>query len=301
MIDAIGQQDPLLTQVPAEPVEAQPSQPVEAAETQPAGPVGQPARGPMRALENLLSHAPRDLMKHGTRHIDKLMDRLGFRAQQLAEMTDADTARASVSIELSYQAVRQIDQAGNETFAMQFSLDASFSAFAEGQNGQIGAEQTFSLEGFMGAGNDPKALFEQTFNPPSTADSIVNHAVDRYRQMLENQGAEDTAENRSQYVDLVQSAVDNVAETLREKYADDAEKLDQIDRIARSVAGKLNDFLENGLGEPTSQTDPATAVQQQMWMQLEMTRTVVRTYNPAAGPEETDIDEQQPALLDVAA
>ncbi len=293
MIDSIGQQEMV-------PTQADPARPSREAEQAPAPEAVAARRGPTRALENLLARAPRDLIRHGQKHLGKLMDRLGFRARQLAGVDQAALSATRVQLDFAYQAVRRIDQAGNETYAMQFSLQASMTSLAVDEQGLSGQVQTFSAEGFLASGDDAQALFEQTFNPPTTAESVVNHAVDRYRQMLEDQQAEDTEETRSRFADLVGQAVNSTAETLGEKYAEDPQALARLKDTQKAIAEKLNRFVSDGLASPAP-ASPAAVAQQQMWLHIEATRTQIRSYRPDAALEEAEPDQEQPEQLDVAA
>ena len=296
MIADITQTDP----VTAPPVVEPAAPPVEPQPGAVAAPVGLPDRGPMRALENLLSHAPRDLMKHGERGLDRLLRKIGIKADHLAaSMGDADIAAARVQVEFSYQAVRQIDAAGRETFAMQFSFSASVAAVAAGPDGAVAQVQTLSAEGSFGYGSDPQGLLERTFAPQTTADSVANHALDRYRQMLSEQDADDTAASRAAWADAVTAAVDDTAARLRDKYADRDDLLERIEQIRADVGEQLNRFVEEGLPEAGA-PDAGVQLQQQMWLHLELQRTLVRSY-ASDGAAVEPAPEPEPEAVDAAA
>jgi hypothetical protein len=298
MIDPLGQ--PALSG-PADQTVESPSAEISAPAEQPqTAPLEATPRGPARALENLLAHAPRDLLRHGEKHLGKLMDRLGFRARQLAGVDQAALSATRVQLDFAYQAVRRIDQAGNETFAMQLSLQASMTSLAVDDQGLSGQVRTFSAEAFLASGQDAQALFNQTFNPPTTAESVVNHAADRYRQMLEARQAEDSLENRTRFADRVGQAVDSAAESLAQKYAGNPEALARLEETHQAIAEKLSQFVSGGLSDQAP-ASPAALAQQQMWLQIEATATQFRSYRPDAVLEADDPDDAQPEQLDVAA
>jgi hypothetical protein len=259
----------------------------------------------MRALENLLSHAPRDLMKSREGTLDKLLKQVGVKLDRLAGDGQEAYQAARVQFDFSYRAVREINRVtGDETVAMHVRFNASIQTLQADGSEARSVSMQLSGEMFLGSGQDPAGLFESTFGPKPTAEGIAAHALDRYAKRLdEDPEVEDTAENRRQYADLVRQAVERAAQRIGQRDGQEDESnaiADNISRTQEELDRMLERFVEQGLDAlaPPSEQTAATLVYQRS-LSFEMSRQTLllsaysrqgqsQSQDPPADPEEVD-------------
>jgi hypothetical protein len=278
--------------LPAPPVaeepQARPQQPLDQDPRQ-----AQPTRGPMRSLENLLSHAPRDLMKPGGRGMDQLLKQIGVKLDRLTAGSDQAYRAARVQLDFSFQAVREINRAtGDETVAMRMEFSASIQTLSGDQEQAQALSVEMSGEMFFGAGRDPAALFEQTFGADRTAEAVAAHAFDRYAgRVARDPDVQDTPENRSQYADLVREAVEQAAQRIKDRQGEDSDAAQRISRTQQRLEEMLDRFVEQGLesmSPPDEQTRATVIYQRSLCLEITRQRMLLSSYSPQG---QSDIQE----------
>lgn len=288
-----------MTIQPIEPTQIPVSQSLSEPQAQPQEPPAaesvetQPKRGPLRALENLLSHAPRDLMKPGGRGMDQLLKQIGVKLDRLSAGSDQAYSAARVQLDFSFQAVREINRAtGDETVAMRMEFSASIRTLAGDEDQARAISVEMSGEMFFGAGQDPAGLFEQTFGADRTAQTLAAHALDRYAgRVAEDPDVQDTPENRSQYADLVKEAVEQAARRIRDRQGADSEAADRINQTQQRLEEMLDRFVEQGLeamSPPDEQTRATVIYQRSLSLEITHRRMLLSAYDPQG---QTNIQE----------
>jgi hypothetical protein len=287
---------------PQQPEPIKQTDPLEQAQAEPA-PIRPHARGPMRALENLLSHAPRNLMKGRGPGLDQLLKQVGVKLDRLTDDQDAALQAARVQFDFSFQAVRSIDgRTGNETLAMRVEFNASIQTLAADQDSLEARSLSFSGEMFVGRGQDPAGLFEQTFGQDTPARTIAAHAVDRYAQRVaEDEDVADTRENRQAYADLVRDAVDQAAQRVAERQ-DSQDLAESVRGTQEKVDELLQRFVEEGIEAAEADETAAQMATYYRRISFEMTRQrmLLTAYDPT-GQAQVDEPKAEPEEVDAAA
>ncbi len=264
-----------------------------------------PARGPMRALENLLSHAPRDLMKPGGRGMDQLLKQIGVKLDRLTAGSDQAYQAARVQLDFSFQAVREINRAtGDETVAMSMEFSASIRTLAGDEDQAQALSVEMSGEMFFGAGQDPAGLFEQTFGADRTAEAVAAHALDRYAgRVAQDPDVQDTPENRSQYADLVKEAIEQAAQRIKDRQGEDSDAAQRISRTQQRLEEMLDRFVEQGLesmSPPDEQTRATVIYQRSLSLEITRQRMLLSSYSPQ-GQRDVQEPQAQAEQVDAAA